>query len=119
MKIKTLSTFIAVLAVVFLSSLALARGPVDRLAEELNLSDAQVTTISALFEAHRDAMHAEFGERDRDNRPDAETRERMKQARDALHAEIVAVLDADQAERFEQITEERRGRHRKPGRRGY
>ena len=117
MKTFRLATTLAALSTLALSSLALAGGPVDRLTKKLDLTDTQITTISALFEAHKDAMEAEFGERSERGRPDPETRERMKQARDALHEEIVAVLDADQAEQFEQMNEQRRKRHKKPAHR--
>lgn len=115
--IPTTVTAIAALSLLGFSALALAHNPVERLTADLDLTETQISTISTLFEAHRESMRAEFGERGESGRPDPETRERMKEARDALHEEIIAVLDGDQAEQFEQMITERRERGRRPGRR--
>lgn len=112
MKTNRLSASITALGLLCLSSLALAGGPVDRLADRLDLSESQITTLTALFEAHRETMRGEFGERSQRGRPDSDTRARMNEARDAFHEEVLAVLDAEQAEEFIQMTEERQQRRR-------
>lgn len=112
MKTNRLFASIAALGLLSLSSIALAGGPVDRLADRLDLSGSQIMTITALFDAHRETMRSEFGERSERGRPDDETRARLKEARDAFHAEILAVLDAEQAEEFVQMTEQRHERRR-------
>lgn len=93
-----------------LSSLALASGPADHLADKLDLDEQQATTITALVEEHRDYMANEIQWRDADGNPNPEAREQARAAREALEAEILAVLDADQAEKFEQM-KDKRGKH--------
>jgi len=115
MTIHRLIATIAALGLLSLSSIATAHDPVDRLSERLELSESQAASISALFEAHRESMRAEFGDRGEGRergRPDPDTRERMKEARDAFHLEVLAVLDAEQAEEFEQMINDRRDRRR-------
>lgn len=111
MTTSRLKSILAAFALVGASSIALARGPVDHLSERLNLSAEQESTIAALFEEHRDYMHNEIQWRNADGDPDPAARERASAAREALHQEIVAVLDAEQTARFEQMRErrERRG----------
>ena len=118
MNIKRLSTTIATVGILTLSTFAAARGPMDRLADKLDLTESQTTRISTLFEAHRDLMRAQFGDRVRDSGPAPEAREHIKSARDALHQKILSVLDAEQAAQFKQIVAERQGRRGGPERRG-
>ncbi|RFF29210.1 hypothetical protein [Wenzhouxiangella sediminis] len=115
MMTSRLTKTIAGLALLCLSSLALARGPVDNLAERLDLDEQQVATITALFDEHRDYMHNEIQWRDADGNPDPEAREQVRAAREALHQEILAVLDEEQAARFEQMKEHRERRHARAG----
>lgn len=98
-----------------LSSLALAGGPAGHLADKLDLDEQQAATITALVEEHRDYMANEIQWRDADGNPNRDARQQARAAREALEAEILAVLDADQAEKFEQM-KHNRGKHH--GRRG-
>lgn len=118
MKFKQVRGGFAMLGLLFVSSLALARGPVDFLAERLDLSAEQAATISALFEDHRDYVHNEIQWRDAEGNPDPQAREQVRAAREALDQEILAVLDPAQAEEYERI-KERRARHRAREHRGH
>lgn len=106
-----LSATITGLGMLCLSSLALARGPADKLTDALDLDEQQAATISSLFEAHREQMRNEIEWRDADGNPDPQAREQARAARAALHQEILAVLDEEQAARFEQM--KKRKKHRR------
>lgn len=105
------------LGMLCISSLALARGPIDHLTEKLDLSDEQAATIAALFEEHRNYVHNEIQWRDEEGSPNPDARDQVRAAREALDHEILAVLDADQARQYETM-KERRARHRDRSRRG-
>jgi len=102
-----------------LSSLALASGPADHLTSKLDLDEQQAATITALVEEHRDYMANEIEWRDADGNPNPEAREQARAAREALKEEILAVLDADQAEKFEQMQARHGKRHGRKGRGGH
>ncbi|MDZ7790890.1 MAG: hypothetical protein U5L08_10440 [Xanthomonadales bacterium] len=102
-----LTTILPALFVLGVSSIAMARGPVDQMTERLDLNDDQAETISALFEQHRDYMQNSIQWRDGDGNRNPDAYEQASAAREALHQEILAVLDDEQAERFEQISKHR------------
>lgn len=107
MTIHRLATTLAATALLAASSLAIARGPVGHLSERLDLDDEQAATIAALFEEHRDHMRHDIEWRDADGQLDPEALDRARAAREALQEEILAVLDPEQAERFERMSERR------------
>lgn len=111
MKTSRLAATITGLGMLCLSSLVLARGPADKLTEALDLDEQQAATISTLFEEHRDYMQNEIEWRDADGNRIPEAREKARSAREALHQEILAVLDEEQAARFEQMKERKEHRH--------
>ena len=116
MMTSRLTKTIVGLGLVCMTSLALARGPVDNLAERLDLDEQQIATITALFDEHREYMQSGIQWRDADGNPNPEAREQVRAAREALHQEILAILDEDQAARFEQMKERRERRHAGAGR---
>lgn len=111
MKTNRLPTLYCGLFLLGLSAAAAARGPADRLVERLDLDAQQQARITALIEEHRAYMAEDFEWRDADGRPDPEARARVEAARDALDAEIRAVLDAEQIEAYDQL-KDRMQRHR-------
>lgn len=103
------------------------RGP-DHLAEELGLSEDQRASWAALHEAHREETKGLFEEGRKLHEtlraalaaptPDPATvgraaiaadrhRQRMEAARQALEAKLVALLDEEQKERFDEMRKER------------
>lgn len=112
MKAIRLTTIIPALFVLGVSSIAMARGPIDRMAERLDLDDEQAATISALFEQHRDYMQYSIEWRDAHGNRNPDAHEQASAAREALHQEILAVLDDEQARQFEQIRKHRGHKHR-------
>ncbi len=117
MKTSRLAATITGLGMLCLSSLVLARGSADRLTDALDLDEQQAATISSLLEAHRDQMRNELEWRDAQGNPNPEAREQARAAREALHQEILAVLDEEQAARFEQMKEHKEHRHARERRR--
>ncbi|WP_376690204.1 hypothetical protein [Wenzhouxiangella sp. EGI_FJ10409] len=109
MKHFRLTTTIAALTLAGVSSIALARGPVDHLAERLDLDEQQTATLTVLFDEYRDHVAKEIDWRDADGKPDPEARQQVRNAREALDREILAVLDAEQAEAYTRMREERKG----------
>lgn len=114
MKTFRLTPLVSALALAGTFSIAAAAGPVDRLSDRLDLSDEQAATIASLFEQHREFMHNEIRWRDADGMLNTDARDEARAAREALHQEILAVLDAEQAATFEQMQRQRdqpEGRH--------
>ncbi len=85
----------------------------ERMAEKLDLSEDQKGELHDLMDAHRDQMgsiewRTEEGERN------PEARQQAREARQALNEEIAEILDAEQAEKFEAMQNQRG--HRRGGR---
>lgn len=102
-----LTTTLSALVVLGVSSIVMARGPVDHMTERLNLDDEQAATIATLFEQHRAYMTDSIQWRDDNGNPNPEAYEQARAAREALHQEVLSVLDDEQAARFEQIRQHR------------
>lgn len=117
MKRFRLTSTIAALTLASVSSLVLARGPIDRLAERLDLDEQQTATISTLFDEYRDYVTNEIEWRDSYGEPKPEARDKVRTAREALDQEILAVLDEEQAEAYAEMRERREG-HRDRKHRG-
>ena len=71
----------------------------EKMAEELSLSDEQKTKLQEVFKAQREAM--------KDLSPE-ERREKGKQTREAMDAKIKEILTAEQYAKWEKIRQERR-----------
>lgn len=110
MRTLRLTSLFSALALAGAVSIAAAAGPIDRLNEKLNLSDEQTATITSLVEQHRAYMQNEVQWRDANGELNTETRGEVRAAREALHEEILTVLDADQAAKFEQMEKRRKQR---------
>lgn len=61
----------------------------DRLDESLQLTDSQLQSIRTIFETHHQAMK--------------ESRDRARESRDAMHAEIKTILTEQQITKFESL----------------
>jgi len=103
---KSMVLALAVAGTLGLSFSAMAQNNEERgarLAERLNLTTEQQEQIDALRDAHRSDMR--------------ELREQRREERMALHAEIRALLTAEQAEQFDAM-EHRRAERRQKGMHG-
>jgi len=80
----------------------------SRLTEALDLTDAQVAEIRAIFEEQRpkfEALHGDASE-DREGR-----REAFMELREETHARVSAVLTEEQRARFEELKRSHEGHH--------
>ncbi|MFW5816704.1 MAG: hypothetical protein ACOCVP_07580 [Wenzhouxiangella sp.] len=107
--LSKLSLALTLAAGLALAGNALAQGhadPMSRLSERLTLTSEQETEIQALFQDHRRYMR----EQARENRAE------RRQARLMLREEIRALLDEEQAQKFDAMAE-RGGQGRRAQRR--
>lgn len=85
----------------------------DRMKEELNLSQAQYDQLLEIHTAHAKEMAAE---RENEQVAREERKAEMKKRKDAIDAEISAILTEDQKIKWEQIkaekAQERKERHK-------
>ncbi|NDY94776.1 periplasmic heavy metal sensor [Wenzhouxiangella limi] len=107
--LSKLTLALALVGSLAITSNALAQGhpdPVPRLSERLSLTTEQETEIQALYQAHR-----------RDKREQGrENRAERRQARVMLREEIRALLDDEQAQKFDAMAQ-RGAQGRRGGRR--
>lgn len=96
--LSKLTLALALIGSLAITGNALAQGypdPVARLSERLSLTTEQETEIQALFQAHRQDMR----EQGRENRTE------RRQARVLLREEIRALLDDEQAQKFDAMAQ--------------
>lgn len=77
---------------------------VDRIAEELKLSDEQLSSVKQIFNEQKEQMRSLASD---GGRPD---RSQMKSLRKETQQKLAAVLNEDQLARLEELKPERRGR---------
>ena len=105
---------IAALALAGMCSPALAQqhgdgeGRFEKMKTELNLTDDQATTIKAIF----DKNHAKMDEVHADGQVTEDERKMMRETRQAMNKEIMAILTPDQQRKFKEMKERQRERRR-------
>jgi Spy/CpxP family protein refolding chaperone len=87
----------------------------DRLAQELNLTDAQKTQLRNMHQQNREQMKAIKTD---DSLTQEQKKEKFKALHESRQAQMNSILTPDQQQKFAQIKENRKGKMGKRGKHG-
>lgn len=87
----------------------------DRLAQELNLTDAQKTQLRNMHQQNREQMKAIKTD---DSLTQEQKKEKFKALHESRQAQMNSILTPDQQQKFAQIKENRKGKIGKRGKHG-
>lgn len=105
MKSTTLLISIVFMALSSLAAADSGDARAQRLADQLDLDEAQTEAVDELISKHRHGMREQMASHDSRG---SQRREQMRASRKALHADIRELLTPEQAEKFDRLIAQRR-----------